>query len=118
MISFKRIGRAVGLAAVFGAALYCVVYVMASRGEAFEFVELKIMNSEAVKMQAGEIKGVSLNLFGPYHQRTVGSDEWVSMAVDVTGSTKNLTLDVKVVKANGVWTFESATSGEKQVDVK
>src|SRR5688572_8381722 len=98
MIAVRKIGRAVALATFFGAALYSVVYFMASHSEAFEFAEQKIKNSPAIKAQVGGIKEVRLALLGPYDQKTVNSDKWVSMAIDVSGTAMSIELDLKMKK--------------------
>ena len=108
MIEPKKIGRAIALAVLFGVVLYAIVYFMASHSEAFEFVEKKIRNSQAVKAQVGEIKEIRPALLGPYDQKTVNSDEWVSMVIDVSGTAKSIELDVRMKKTNGIWAVESA----------
>lgn len=108
MITPKKIARGIALAAFFGAALYAIVYFMASHSDAFEFAEQKIRNSQAVKAQVGDIKKIRPALLGPYDQKTVNSDEWVSMTIDVSGVTKSIELDVKMKKTNGVWVVEDA----------
>lgn len=110
MITAKKIGRAIALAILFGAALYAVVYWMASHSEAFEFAEQKIRSSSAVKTQVGEIERVHVALLGSYDQKTVNSEEWVSMVIDVDGITKSIELDVRMKKTNGVWAIEAAKS--------
>lgn len=117
MIDAKKVGRSIALAAFFGVALYAIVYFMASHSEGFDFVEQKIRNSPAVKAQVGEIRKVRPALLGPYDQKTVNSDEWVSMALDVSGSLKSIELDVKIKKANGVWSIESAKSNGQNVSL-
>ena len=117
MIDAKRIGRTIAFAALFGAALYAIVYFMASHSEGFEFVEQKIRNSPAVKTQVGEIRKVRPALLGSYDQKTVNSEEWVSMTLDVSGSLKSIELDVKMKKKNGVWAIESAKSNGQNVSL-
>lgn len=107
----KKISRTIAVAAFFGLALYAMVYLMASRSDGFEFIEQKIRASEVVKEQVGDIKKVRPSLLGPYDQKTVGSDEWVSMNISVTGTTKEIELDVKAKKTNGVWVLEEAKKG-------
>lgn len=117
MMDAKKIGRTIALAALFGTALYAIVYFMASHSEGFEFAEQKIRNSPAVKAQVGEIRKVRPALLGPYDQKTVDSDEWVSMALDVSGSLKSIELDVKMKKTNGAWAIESAKSNGQNVSL-
>lgn len=117
MITAKNIGKTIALAVVFGVALYAVVYFMASHSEAFEFVEQKIKSSRAITAQIGEIKKIKPSLLGAYDQKTVNSDEWTSMTLDVTGTTRTMQLDVKAKKTNGTWALESARSGEEKFDL-
>lgn len=62
----------------------------------------------AVKEQLGDIKSVRPAVLGPYAQKTVNSDEWVSMAIDVSGTGNHIELDVVMKKTNGAWTVERA----------
>ena len=96
MITVRKIGRAVILAVLFGVSLYAIVYFMASHSEAFGFAEQKIRSSPAIKAQVGDIKKVRPALLGPYDQKTVNSDEWVSMAIDVFGTVRSIELDLDV----------------------
>jgi hypothetical protein len=108
MIALKKVGRAAALAALFGAVLYSAVYFMASHSDAFEFAEQKIRNSNAVKALVGDIKKIRPALLGPFDQRSVNSDEWISMAIKVSGVTKSIEIGLKMKKTNGVWVIEDA----------
>jgi hypothetical protein len=92
MISAKKISQIIALAAFFGVALYAVVYLMASHSAAFEFIEQKIKNSQAIKTQVGDIKEIRPSLLGSYDQKTVGSDEWVSMTINAAQETGSDTI--------------------------
>lgn len=110
MMFTKRIGRAVVLAVLFGIVLYAIVYFMASNSEAFEFAERKIRSSSAVKERLWDIKSVRPAVLGPYAQKTVNSDKWVSMAIYISGTGKSIELEVKMKKVNGAWMVERAES--------
>jgi len=118
MISAKKIGRTIAIATLFGVALYSAIYFIASHSEAFEFIEQKIKNSQAIKTQVGDIKEIRPSLFGFYDQKTVGSDEWVSMSVHVTGVVRAIELDVKAKKINGTWVLETAENQSGRVRVE
>jgi len=113
----KKLGRTIAIAAFFGIALYAIVYLMASNSDGFEFIEQKIRTSEVVKEQVGNIKKVRPSLLGPYDQKTVGSDEWVSMTICVTGTGKAIELDVKAKKTNGVWVLVTAENGDQSLNL-
>jgi hypothetical protein len=113
----KKIGRTIAIAAFFGIALYAIVYLMASNSDGFEFIEQKIRTSEVVKEQVGDIKKVRPSLLGPYDQKTVGSDEWVSMTISVSGTEKAIELDVKAKKTNGVWVLVTAKKGDQSLNL-
>ena len=117
MITARKVVQWVVLAAVFGVALYAIVYFMASRSEAFRFIEQQISNSQAIKTQVGEIKEIRPSLLGSYDHKTVGSDEWVSMTLDVAGATRTIELGVKAKKVNGTWTLENVSQGGRPVEV-
>lgn len=111
----KIIGKIILLAALFGALLYAVVYFMASHSDGFEFAEKTIRNSHMIKLQVGEIKRVQPDAFGSYDEKTVGSDEWVTMDIKVEGTTKTIVLSVRAKKANGTWMIEQATTEGRPV---
>ena len=111
----KKIGKIILLAAFFGALLYAIVYFMASHGEAFGFAEKMIRNSRAIKLQVGEIKHIRLNPFGSYDEKTVGSEEWVTMTIEVAGTAKTAELDIKAKNTNGTWGIEQAKIEGKPV---
>ncbi len=111
----KKIGKIVLLAALFGALLYVVVYFMASHSDGFEFAEKTIRNSHTIKLQVGEIKSVHPDSFGAYDEKTVGSDEWVTMDIKIEGTTKSIVLSVREKKTNGTWMIEQSTIEGKPV---
>ena len=105
MISKNR--KILLFAALFGAALYTTVYVMASRGDAFKFVEQKIKSSSVIESEIGAVEGVHL---GSYEDINAGSDVWATMSVEVSGANKPIVLDIKAKKTNGTWVIEQATN--------
>lgn len=107
MITAKKFAQWIALAALFGAVLYAVVYFMAGRSEAFEFIEQQIRSSQAIKAQVGEIKEVRPSVLGSYDQKTVGSNERVSMTIQVIGAVKAIELDVKVSRTDDIWVMET-----------
>ena len=113
----KKISRTIAIAALFGAALYVIVYLLAINSDGFKFIEQKIMNSQLVKEQVGIIKKVRPSLLGPYDQKSLGEDEWVSMNITVTGTSKAIELDVKAKKTAGVWVLETAKQGSQSLNL-
>ncbi len=95
---------------LFGLVLYAAVYFMASRGDAFKYVDKKIRTSAVIESKLGHIKGVRLDPLGGYEEKSVGSDEWVTMRVEVTGAKAMMALDVKAKKTNGDWAIEQMIS--------
>lgn len=94
------------LGLLLGALLYAAIYFMASRGDAFMYVDQKIRISTVIESNVGQIKRIRLNPFGSYEEKSVGPDEWVTMSVEVTGTKTTMALDVKVKKVNGNWAIE------------
>lgn len=111
----KKIGKILFFGALFGVILYTTVYLLASRGEAFKFVEQKIQSSNEIESDIGKIESVRLSPFGTYEDKSAGADEWATMTVDVSGVKKTIVLDVKVKKKNGVWSIEEATNNGNPV---
>ena len=98
------------LGLLFGLLLYATVYFMASRGDAFKYVDQRIRSSAVIESKIGQIKRIRLDLFGSYEEKSVGSDEWATMSVEVTGTKTSMVLDVRVKKMNGNWAIEQVTS--------
>jgi hypothetical protein len=99
-IKFTLIGLLLGLV------LYVVVYLMASHGDAFKYVDQRIRTSAMIESKFGYIKNVRLDPLGSYEKKSIGSDEWVTMKVEVAGAKTTVILDVRVRKTNGNWTIE------------
>jgi hypothetical protein len=118
MIATRKLGKMVSLAAFFGLALYASVYFMAGHSDAFKFIEQRIRNSEAVKAQVGDIKSIRPSLFGTFDHKTVDSDEWVSMTLDVTGTERSIEVVVQAKKAYGSWTLDKVESSGQKIDAK
>lgn len=116
-MNVKKISRTIAIAALFGAALYAVVYLLAINSDGFKFIEQKIRNSQIVKEQVGIIRKVRPSLLGPYDQKTVGSDEWVSINITVTGTVKSIELDVRAKKTADAWVLEAAKQGEQSLNL-
>ncbi len=95
------------LAVVFGSLLYGALYFKTGHSEAFKFAEQQIRASPEIQAKVGNIVEVRPSLLGPYDQQHVNSDEWVSMRVDVVGTSGRVGISVKVNRKNGVWTVES-----------
>lgn len=114
----KKIGIGILIAVVFGALLYVAIYFLASRGDAFKFVEQMLMNSQALQLQAGHIERVRFMPFGSYHEKTAGDNGWATMMVEVTGTTKTMILDVKAKKASGTWEVEQVSIDGKPLVLK
>lgn len=116
MTAPRKLIKIVGLAASFGLVLYASVYFMAGHSDAFKFIEQRIRSSEAIKAQVGDIKKIRPSLFGAFDHKTVDSDEWVSMTLDVTGTARSIEVDVKAKKANGKWTLDKVVSGGQPIE--
>jgi hypothetical protein len=116
-MDIKKISRTIAMAAFFGATLYAIVYLLAINSDGFEFMEQKIRTSEVVKEQVGDIKKVRPSLLGPYDQKTVGSEEWVSMTIGVSGTAKAIELDVKAKKTNDVWVLVTVKKGDQSLNL-
>lgn len=114
MITTKKFAQVFALAALFGTALYVVVYFMAGHSDAFEFIEQEIRSSRAIKSQVGEIIEVRPSVLGSYDQKTVGSDERVSMTIHVTGSVRAIELGVKASRTDGTWVLETELDPREQ----
>ena len=114
----KRIGLGILIVGVFGALLCVTVYFLASHGDAFKLVEQTLKNSQALQSQVGHIERVRLVPFGSYEENTAGDNGWATMTVEVTGSAKTVTLDIRARKASGAWGVEQASIDGKHLVLK
>jgi hypothetical protein len=97
------------LAAFLGVLLYVAVYFMASHGEAFEFAEHAIRNSQSLHSQVGKIESVRIPLFAAYKEKSFNAETWVTMTVEIVGSVKTIELQMRMKKINGDWMIEQAS---------
>jgi hypothetical protein len=77
--------------------------------DCYVFLSEKIQSAPAVRERIGNVQKVHLNFFGGFRENFVGSDQWWSMSLDLTGQRGNATLDAKVQKVNEVWAVLNAT---------
>lgn len=100
-----------------GFGLYITNYFIIASSEALQFAELKIRNSDELKAELGEVRRVRLSPIGPFRHKWVGSDEWVSMMVEVVGASKSTEIDVNVKKIKGTWYLESAKRNGQRLKI-
>ena len=117
MFDVKRVAKFLGLSLVLGTILYASVYFIAWHSDGFKFIEQRIKNSQEIKSQVGNIKQIRPSLLGPYHSKSIDSDEWVSITISVVGVERSIELEVKAMKVNDLWTLESVKHGEKIISL-
>ena len=105
----KKIGKILFFGALLGLVFYATVYLLASRGDAFKFVEQRIKSSHLIESEVGKIESVRLSPFGAYEDKSAGMDEWATMTVEISGAIKTVVLEVKTKKTNGAWAIDEAT---------
>ena len=111
----KKIGKILFFGALLGLVFYATVYLLASRGDAFKFVEQRIKNSHAIESEVGKIESIRLSPFGAYEDKSAGMDEWATMTVKVSSVTKTVFLEVRAKKTNSAWEIDWVTRDGKPI---
>jgi len=88
-----------------------------SHSEGFQFVEGKVRASREIRSRVGNVRKVTLPVFGLYREKFVGSDKWAEMMVDVEGDRDTLRVQTALQKKNGVWTITESSIGSQQVNL-
>ena len=84
-------------------------YLRETHSGGYRFIENRIEHSRTLQSQIGPVLRVHLSPFASYHYRTAGSDEWLTISLEVTGALERVTLDIKAKKISGVWQIEQAS---------
>ena len=99
----NRMLKWLGVATVFGIAMYVGIYVYGSRSEAYRYAQSWVRQSEPLTAAAGDIRDVRLSPWGGYRERFAGDGRNVRLVVTVTGSIQTVDVKLALQKANGTW---------------
>lgn len=105
------------LTIAFVIALWAVAVYWGSHSEGFQFIEGKVRASRAIQSRVGDVRKVTLPVFGLYREKFVGSDKWVKMIVDVEGGRGAVRVHAALQKKDGVWTITESSIGGQQVNL-
>lgn len=91
-----------------------LLYVWGAHSEGYEFLEQAVRKSPSIQQRVGNVQTVRLSIFGGYHDKTVGSKEWMTMTLHVTGSRGAATVTAAAKKVDDVWSVTDASiDGER-----
>lgn len=113
----KKPSRWILVAIAFGIVMWATAVYWGSHSEGFQFVEGKVRASREIQNRVGNVRKVSLPVFGQYREKFVNSDRWVKMMVDVEGDKGAVTVSTALQKKNGVWTITESSIGTQHVDL-
>ena len=105
------------VAVALGIVLWVTAVFWGSHSEGFQFVEGKIRKSQEIQSRIGNVRNVTLPVFGRYREKFVGSDKWVKMIVDVEGDKGAVTISTALQKENDVWTITESSIGAQHIDL-
>lgn len=88
-----------------------------SHSEGFRFVEGRVRASKAIQSRVGDVREVTLPVFGLYREKFVGSDKWVKLIVDVEGDRGTVRVHTALQKRNGVWSITESSIADQAVDL-
>ena len=112
---FRR--RRIAVAAAFGVAIWVAAFVWGSHSEGFHYAEGRIRASQAIQSLVGNVRTVTMPVFGHYREKFVGSDKWVNLIVDVNGDKGGVRLRMALRKNNGIWTITESYVGGQKIDL-
>lgn len=70
-----------------------------------------------MQSRVGDVRKVTLPVFGLYREKFVGSDKWVKMIVDVEGDRGTVQVHTALQKKNGVWSITESSIADQAVDL-
>jgi hypothetical protein len=97
--------------------MWAVAFFWGSHSEGFHFLEGKIRTSREIQSRVGIVQRVTLPVFGRFREKSVGSDKWVRMTVDVTGDKGAVTIRTVLQKENSVWKITKSSIGDQKIDL-
>ena len=101
----------------FGMVMWTTAVYWGSHSEGFAFVEGRVRASREIQNRVGNVRKVSLPVFGQYREKFVNSDRWVKMMVYVEGDRGAVTVSTELKKQNGAWTITDSSIGTQHVDL-
>jgi len=97
------------VASVLGLLLYSGIYIYAQQSDGFKFVQQAILKSHDIQQHVGNVQSVNLSLLGSYDAKQIGSDQVVTMSVEVVGTKSTRTIDVKATLKDDLWKIDNAS---------
>jgi hypothetical protein len=113
----RKQSRSILAAVAFAIVMWVTAVYWGSHSEGFQFVEGTVRASREIQNRVGNVRKVTLPVFGLYREKFVGSDKWVKMMVDVEGDRDTVRMQTALQKKNGVWTITESSIGSQQVNL-
>jgi hypothetical protein len=89
----------------------------AVHSEGYAFLVQSMKESPAIRQRVGDVREVGINTFGGFREKFVGSSEWTTITLDVTGSKGVVTVKASAQKHNGVWVVSDATIDGQRIEL-
>ena len=94
---------------IVGAAIFYVgIYWLGAQSDGFKFLAQTIRSAPSIHERIGDVQTVRLSFFSGYRDKTIGSNEWLTMTLRVRGQKGAGTVVADAKKVNGVWSVTKA----------
>jgi hypothetical protein len=113
-VHFRRLLLVVTL----GVVMFVVAVFWGSHSEGFHFLEGKIRTSQEIQTRVGVVRKVTLPVSGQFREKSVGSDKWVWMIVDVNGDKGAVTIRTALQKKNNVWKITESSVDDQKINLE
>ena len=109
-IKQKLTKKRIALSLLAGICLYAGIYAYATNSDAYLSAKQELLSSKQFSSEVGEIRDVTLPLFGLYksHHEGIGADStgYALFKVKVIGTQRTMTLSIRTKKEGGAWKIE------------
>jgi len=105
------------LTACFGVLIFVVLHQLALSSDGYHFLDLSVRRAPQIQARLGSIEDVRLSYFGTLRLRAVGSDRWVTMTLNVTGSRGAATIQASAKRTGNTWVVTAASMDQKPISM-
>jgi hypothetical protein len=99
----------VPIALLAGVIFYVGIYLWGAHSDGYKFLDQTIRSAPRIHERLGDVQTVRLSFLGGYRDKTVGSKEWVTMTLHVTGQKGAATVVASAKNVSGAWSVTDAS---------
>ena len=88
---------------------YIGIYLWGAQSDGYKFLAQTIRSAPSVHERMGDVQAVRLSFFGGYRDKTVGSNEWLTMTLRVRGQKGAGIVVAEAKRVNGMWSVTKAS---------